>query len=404
VLVLRLAWRNVWRTPRRTGVVVTAVAVGIAGVVFSVALNYGMIVQMVETAIATELGHIQIHARGFDRNPEIAVRLEDGGGAGALALDAVAGVRSWTRRVRGEGLVSSPRASAGVRIMGIEPEREAAVSLVARSITEGRYLDGAGRRVLLGVELARRLHVGVGDKIVISVQDLAGDLTGEALRVGGLFRTPSSVLDRGTIFMEIGAAQALFGIGDAVSEIVVVTTARSEIPPVQDFLKAELRDVEVRNWGEIQPVLVYIVDVFDEQAMYVYLALFIAMAFGIANVLLMAVFERVREIGIITAVGMPRVQLVLMIVVEAILVTLVGLVIGFAGAFGAVAALRDGIDLSRFSEGLTAYGIGTRIVPVLRFEDFAVPTAVALLTAVVASAWPALRAARLRPADAVRQT
>jgi len=404
VLTLRLAWRNVWRNPRRTGVVVTAVAVGIAGVVFSVALNYGMIVQMVETAIATELGHIQIHARGFDRNPEIAVRLEDGGRAGAAALDALAGVRSWTRRVRGEGLVLSSRASVGVRVVGIDWEREAAVSLVARSITRGRYLDGEGRRALLGVELARRLQVGVGDKIVVSVQDLGGDLTGETLRVGGLFRTPSSALDRGTVFMEIGEAQALFGIGEAVSEIVVVTTAPSEIPRVQAFLEADLRDAEVRSWGELQPVLVYLVDVFDEQAMYVYLALFVAMAFGIANVLLMAVFERVREIGILMAVGMRRRQLVAMIVVESILVTLVGLLIGFAGALGAIAAFHDGIDLSRFADGLAALGIGTRIVPVPRFEDFLVPTAVALATAVIASAWPALRAVRLRPADAVRQT
>jgi ABC-type lipoprotein release transport system permease subunit len=404
VLTLRLAWRNVWRNPRRTGVVVTAVSVGIAGVVFSVALNYGMIVQMVETAIATELGHIQIHARGFDRNPEIAVRLEDGGRAGAMALDTLTGVRSWTRRVRGEGLVSSSRASVGVRVVGIEREREAAVSLIARSITQGRYLGGEGRRALLGVDLARRLQVGVGDKVVVSVQDLRGDLTGEALRVGGLFRTPSSALDRGTVFMEIAEAQALFGIGEAVSEIVVVTTTPSEIPRVQHFLEEDLRDEEVRSWGELQPVLVYLVDVFDEQAMYVYLALFVAMAFGIANVLLMAVFERVREIGILMAVGMRRRQLVAMIVVESIFVTLVGLAIGFAGALGAIAACRDGIDLSRYAEGLAALGIGTRIVPVLRFGDFLVPTAVALVTAVIASTWPALRAVRFRPADAVRQT
>jgi ABC-type lipoprotein release transport system permease subunit len=144
--------------------------------------------------------------------------------------------------------------------------------------------------------------VGVGDKIVVSVQELGGDLTGEALRIGGLFKTPSSVLDRGTVFMEISEAQALFGIGEAVSEIVVVATERSEIPRVREVLEGDLRDAEVRSWGELQPVLVYIVDVFDEQAMYVYLALFVAMAFGIANVLLMAVFERVREIGILMAV------------------------------------------------------------------------------------------------------
>ena len=135
-----------------------------------------------------------------------------------------------------------------------------------------------------------------------------------------------------------------------------------------------------------------------------YLAIFVAMAFGIANVLLMAVFERVREIGVMMAVGLSRRRLVVTIIAESIVVTFIGVILGFTVALVTVAALQDGIDLSYFSEGLTAYGIGERIVPVLRVEDFTLPGAVALVTAAVASAWPALRAVRLRPAEAVRQT
>ena len=122
-LVWRVASRNVWRNPRRTGVVVTAVAIGIAGVVLTMAVNYGMVVQMVETAIETELGHMQIHGQGFDQNPDITVRLIDGGRAGTAVLRDVSGVTTWARRVRGEGFLASPRSSAGVRVVGIEPER-----------------------------------------------------------------------------------------------------------------------------------------------------------------------------------------------------------------------------------------------------------------------------------------
>jgi len=401
--ILQLAWRNVWRHPRRTGIVVTAVSVGIAGVLLSMALNYGMVAQMIETAISTELGHLQIHAAGFDANPELAVRLEDGGREPVEVLGELDGVRAFARRVKGEGLVKSPRASVGVSVVGIEPEAEARISLVRDSITEGRYLDGERRRVLMGEELARRLGVGVGDKVVLSVQELGGDLAGEALRVAGLFRTPSSELDRGTLFVRLGESQRLLGLGEAVSEVVVLADSRARIGVLRVLLAERLGSLEVRSWEELQPVLVYMVDLFDQSALYVYLAVFIAMAFGIANVLLMAVYERMREIGVLMAVGMGRGRLVASVVTESLVVTFLGLAIGFLGALAGVAMLHDGIDLSRWAEGLTAYGIGTRIVPVLRLRDFAAPTGVALLTAVVASAWPALRAVRFRPAEAMRQ-
>jgi ABC-type antimicrobial peptide transport system permease subunit len=133
-----------------------------------------------------------------------------------------------------------------------------------------------------------------------------------------------------------------------------------------------------------------------------YVTIFIAMAFGIANVLLMAIFERIREIGILLAVGLSRSRLVTMVIAESLFVTFLGLIIGFGLAGLFLFLLSDGIDLSAWAEGMNAYGMGTRIVPVLGLEDFTIPTGVALLTALLASAWPAIRAARLRPAEAVR--
>jgi ABC-type antimicrobial peptide transport system permease subunit len=158
----------------------------------------------------------------------------------------------------------------------------------------------------------------------------------------------------------------------------------------------------VRTWEEIQPLLVYFVDLFDQMGWFVYGAVFVAMAFGIANVLLMSVYERIREIGILMAIGMGPRRLVVGIVIESLLLTLLGVGIGLAVGVLSVWLLRDGIDLSRWAEGLTAYGIGTKIVPVIRSKDLIIPALVAVATAVFASLWPALRAVRIRPADAVR--
>jgi ABC-type lipoprotein release transport system permease subunit len=404
VLILRLAWRNLGRNPRRTGIVLTAVAVGIAGVVLSMAINNGLVLQMVETAIATELGHLQVHAAGFDENPMLRLRLVDGGRAAGEALESLSGVKAWTPRVRSEGLVSSARANVGVRVVGIEPGRESAVSNLAESIVEGAFLDGASRRILIGEKLARRLDVTVGSKVVLSVQDLRGDLTGEAFRVAGLFRTASAELDRGTVYLRLEESQKLLRLGQSVSELIVIADTRGQIRDIQQGLRTRLGDeLEVQTWEELRPLLVQMVEIFDRTAWYVYSAVFVAMVFGIANVLLMSVFERMREIGILMAVGLRPGRLVGLITAESMLLTFLGLAIGYGAAVACVLALHDGIDMSLWAEGLTAVGVGTRIVPVIRANDVVVPVAVAWVTALVASLWPALRAARLRPAEAVRR-
>lgn len=401
--IWRMAWRNIGRSPRRTGIVVTAVAVGLAGVLLAMAVNYGMIFQMIETAIATELGHLQIHAAGFDQKPGIEVRIRDGEQLAAAALSGLPGLESWAPRVRSSGLVFSPRANVGVQVIGIDPAREARVSVLADSIVAGSYLDGQRRKLLLGERLAERLHVGVGDKLVLSVQDVRGEMTGEAFRVGGLFRTASRDLDRGSVFLRLDEGQRLFGLGQAVSELVVIAEQRRRVDDLKRAIESRLSDeLEVRTWEEIRPLLVYFVDLFDQMGWFVYGAVFVAMAFGIANVLLMSVYERFREIGILMAIGMGPRRLVAGIVIESLLLTLLGVMIGLAVGALSVWLLRDGIDLSRWAEGLTAYGIGTEIVPVLRGKDLIMPTLVAVATAFFASLWPALRAVRIRPADAVR--
>jgi putative ABC transport system permease protein len=401
--IWRMAWRNIGRSPRRTGIVVTAVAVGLAGVLLAMAVNYGMVFQMVETAIATELGHLQIHGAGFERKPGIEIRIEDGEQLASGTLSELPGLEAWAPRVRSQGLVFSPRANVGVQVVGIDPVREARVSVLADSIVSGAYLDGQRRKLLLGEKLANRLHVEVGDKLVLSVQDVHGEMTGEAFRVGGLFRTASRELDRGSVFLRIDEGKQLFGLGEAISELVVIAEQRRRVDDLKREIEAGLSgDLEVRTWEEIQPLLVYFVDLFDQMGWYVYGAVFVAMAFGIANVLLMSVYERIREIGILMAIGMGPRRLVAGIVIESLLLTLLGVGIGLAVGALSVWLLRDGIDLSRWAEGLTAYGIGTKIVPVIRSKDLLMPTLVAIVIAVFASLWPALRAVRIRPADAVR--
>jgi ABC-type lipoprotein release transport system permease subunit len=257
---------------------------------------------------------------------------------------------------------------------------------------------------VIGVDLARRLKVGLGDKIVLSVQDLSGDLTGQAFRVAGLFRTPSRALNQSTVLVRLDEAQQLFGLGGGISEIVVIADADRVVHDLRDRLSSALgASAEVRSWDELRPMLVYIVTVMDQMAWAVYAAVFIAMAFGIANVLLMSIYERTREIGVMMAVGMKPARVVLMVLAESLVVTGVGLGVGLASGIFGIWLLRDGIDLSLYAQGLESLGVGSRIVPVIRLNDVLAPAVMAVLAAVMASAWPAIRVAGLKPGEALRR-
>jgi ABC-type lipoprotein release transport system permease subunit len=398
----RMAVRNVGRNPRRTAIVLTAIVVGLSAMLLAMAINYGMIFQMVQTAIETELGHVQVHASGWSDRPGIERSLE--GPRIERSLEpAPRSMTAGSPRVRGEGLVFSPRASVGVRVIAIDAARESRVSAIAQSLTAGDYLDGAARRILVGERLAERLKVGVGDKVVLSVQDLAGDMTGEAFRVAGTFETASRDIDEGVVFLRLPEGQALFGLGDSVTEWVFLAGRDGEA----DALKSELverlgGDVEVATWKELRPLLVQLVGTFQQTGWVLYAAIFIAMAFGIANVLLMSVLERIREIGILMAIGMTPGRMVATIVAESVVLTALGVLGGVLVGFGFIELLGGGIDLSRWGEGLVTWGIPTRIVPVLPQGEVWVPVGIATVTALVASLWPALRAVRTAPAEAIR--
>ncbi len=398
----RMAVRNVFRNGRRTAIVVTAIAIGLGGLLVAMAVNYGMIVQMVDIAIESELGHVQIHGAGWAAKPGIEVRLPDAGVREVLE-DDLAGLEAWAPRIRSEGLASSTRGNVGVTLVAIDPEREATVTTLADSVVSGAYFGEGRRRAVIGVRLANRLHVEVGDKIVVATQDIAGDMVGEAFRVAGLFESVSMGLEERTVFVKLGDGRRMLGFDQEVSEFVLVATRDEDAAALRTAVESRTaKGLEVKGWWDLRPLLQYMVDAMSQMAWTVYAAIFIAMAFGIANVLLMSVYERTREIGILSAIGMKPGRLVATLLVESLCLTALGVAAGLAIGFGGVELLADGIDLSRWSEGLTSFGVPSTIIPVLPDGEWKIPVVVALVTAILASLWPALRAVRTRPADAVR--
>ena len=367
------------------------------------AFGYGTTSAMVDSAISTQLGHLQLHASGFAENPSLARTISDGAYLATRVVGTNPAVRAWAPRVRTQGLVYSSYGSSGARLVGVDPTREVNVSALAHSLVTGTWLDGTPRRVLVGEALADRMRVAVGDKLVISVQDVNGEMTGEALRVGGIFRTPLGEVDRTTLFVDLSELQQMLGLGSALSEIVVLAHSPAEIPALREQLAAGVGDgIEVETWRDLEPILVFLVQFFEAQAGGMYVAVFVAMILGIANVQLMAVYERISELGVLAALGMRAGRLVSMLVAESILLAMVGVLIGVGLGLGFMTMFADGIDVSGFTMA-RAYGVGSRIVPALRIGDLAVPLAAAVICAFAASLLPILRAVRIQPTEAIRQ-
>jgi ABC-type lipoprotein release transport system permease subunit len=413
-VLLAIAWRNLWRSWRRSAIVLAAVSLGLAACLFMLAWARGMFEQMAENAIQLRLSHLAVLAAGYSADPDPTRSLPDDAAPLREVVAALPGAHASSRLV-GEGLVQSPRSALRVALIGVEPRSEADISSVPHSIVEGAWLPPAAPRrlgrslpsLVIGRAMAERLQVGPGEKVVIHV---AGEAGLGAYRVVGLYQAASSEFERSFAYVRIADAQRLLGLPGAVTEIAIDLSDPETAPAVQAHLAAEAArvwpevPVEVLRWQEREPRLATMTRMAQDTSWILYGGVFISMAFGIANVLLMSIYERTREFGVLRALGLKGRSLLSLVVLESLLLTLLGTALGLALAVPFVLWLGAvGLDLAAFSEGLREMGAGSRIHFRLDASDLARPVAIAAITALVAALWPALRAVRLRPSDALRQ-
>ncbi len=402
---IQLAWRNVWRNPRRTVVILVAVVIGVWAMVFLGALMRGMADGMVENAISTLTGEIQVHREGYRRDPVIAHRIERPEPVREALEKTLPDGSRWTARVRVNAIINNARHSAGATLVGIDPTTEANVSFIGPSaVVEGRYLEADdANAALVGRALVSRFETELGHKLVVMSQGADGEIAARAFRIVGVFRAGMEATETGFVFVNRGAAQQMLNMGDAVSEISIILPDRDRVDTAADRLLAALPDwAEVHTWKEILSAISAYLEVFNGFMYLWYLVIFIAMGFGIVNTLLMAVFERMREFGVLKALGMKPLRIVGGILTESFLLLAVGTVIGnLAGGLSVLALARTGIDLSAMAEGAEYAGISRVVYPALAGRDVFIANAVVLGLGLVVSLYPAIKAARITPVRAM---
>jgi ABC-type lipoprotein release transport system permease subunit len=384
---------------------IAAIALGLFAGVFILAFMQGVLDARIDSATRTELAHLQVHAPGFPVNNDIALKIENADEI-LQKIEALDSVVAASKRLIAEPFIMTAHGTGGGKLIGVVPEQEKKVTDIWKKIVDGTYLEHDSRMppVVVGEKLAKRLRLKVGTRINVQMVDRNGDLSIKGYRVSGIYRTTNTSYDESTLFARFEDLQAQLGMEDNTAhELAIIINNGNEAAAVKPSIQKIAGNNDVQTWKEISPEMSLLTDSMD-QYMYVFiLIILLALCFGIINTMLMAVLERVKEIGMLMAVGMNKRRIFYMIILESVLITISGGVVGIViGSIVTKIFETRPINLAMFAKGLEEYGFASQIYTSLRSETLVTIGILVILTGVLSAVWPARKALKLNPAEATR--
>jgi len=399
--MLSLAWRNVVRNARRSLITVSAVALGLASLIFLWGFNDGVHNAMMRNLQQVIVGSIQIHANGFFHHPQLVKTVPDSGRV--IQLLKANGVENFSYRLRTFALAAGEETSEGLVLLGMNPDMEKNATRIAAKVDHGRFIrDNDEAACVLGKTTARNLGLGIGDDVVFLTEDRYGSLAAEKLSLVGIISSGEMGIDRGLAIIPLAFLQQMTAMGGRHSEIVVQLPPE-RLEPITVALKAKLgKSYEVLRWYDMYPMMKQWVEL-ENAFYYIFLTIvLVIVAAGIMNTALMSMLERMREFGVMMALGCGRLRLAAMVVIESLLLGLAGIVAGTVAGLALVYYFHGvGIDLSSQMDSVARFYLN----PVIHTEidnNHLLNTVMAVLAATIAaSIWPAIRAARLEPVEAI---
>lgn len=405
--LLALSGRNIGRSRVRSGVVMASVVLAAWCGTFVLAFYNGFSQQYVRQQLSTFIPHILLETAAFYEDPVPEAMLPNPE-ALLREIEQTGFVAGSSARIRLTGLAASASSSYGTILLGVDPERERTVSALEAYLVAGTWFSGTTRNpVVVGQQLATRLNVQERSRIVVTFQRTDGTLTSASFRVAGIVDAPMSMYNDGLVIARRSDVASLAGSDAMVHEIALALPEYSTADSAAAQIRTLIADstIRVSAWGERSPELRYLGEV-TTTSMYVIMAIFIlALCFGIVNTMLMAVLERTPELGMLRAIGMTRRQAFAMILTETLLLSLAGAPLGLLLGYLTNTALADrGLNLSAFSEGLSAYGMGSVVYPELPLLHYAGIGALIAIGAMLAALIPARKALQIVPLPATLTT
>jgi ABC-type lipoprotein release transport system permease subunit len=396
-----MAWRNVWRNRRRTVVTVAAMSLALFVMILYAGLVEGYLQGMEHNILDLEVGDMQVFAGDYRNNPSIYTRIDE---PDALIQPLDKAGFPATPRLLAFGMAAAAESSAGVSFRGVEVERDARVSLIHEQISQGSWLDpGDPTGVVLGRRLARTLGLKPGSELIVLTQGADGSMAYDRYSVRGILRGISDATDRTGIFMTAEAFRELLVVRDGVHQIIVRRPDDLELPAAAARVESLAGELDVQTWRELLPTLASLLDSTRGMMITMFFIVYIAIGILILNAMLMAVFERIREFGVLKALGVGPFDVLRLIAVESAIQTGLALLVGVSFATPGILYLsRTGLDLGRFGDFSV---MGIAMDPVWRAAVttgvFTGPIVTLVLIVSAAVIYPAVKAAVIDPVDAM---
>jgi ABC-type lipoprotein release transport system permease subunit len=403
--LLRIAWRNIWRNKRRTLIALIAISLGLVFLAFMDGAIAGFQQTIFGNAVKLQGGNIQVHAPGYKEKAKRMplLPLTDSERVVQVAL-AQPKVVAASKRINTGGFLSSHKASMPVVITAIEPETEASMNLVAQNITQGRYLVAEDEdQIVIGRAMADKLKVNLGDRITLVGRATHEQMRRRTMTVVGIYDLRLPEVEKRIIYISLTEAQSLFDLRDQATEVDIALESVGQERDLADSLQAALPGYEVSTWQELNPEMKQSLDV-DKQVMNIFgLVVLLIAGVGILNLMLMAVFERTREIGLLAAMGLKRREIMGLFLTEGVLIGLLGAIAGFFLGGLAVSVIgRYGIDFSASaSMGEMMALLGDKLYPRLTVDLLIQRSLTVAVIAMLASLYPAWQASKREPAEAL---
>jgi ABC-type lipoprotein release transport system permease subunit len=400
-MLIKIAWKNIWRNRVRSGVVIVSIALGLWAGVFASAFVQGMMKSKVDSMIASEVSHVQFHQEGFRDEFKGKLNFE-----GREVLEKVRSderVEAATERVISMGMLASSHKNSALKLVGVDPETEMRVSNLYEHIIEGDYFETKKKRpIVISEKTAEDYDIKLNSKVVFTCQDIHGEITRGAFRVVGIYKTSNVMYDKMTAFVPIDQLRKLYDISNETHEVAVWLKDYENAESFAKDYQAKMPNLEVLPWMDLATGMRMMLEAFDTYLYIIVGIILVMLMFSIVNTMLMAVLERVREIGMLMAIGMNKPKVFRMIMFETVFMTMIGVPVGLLLSWLSVNYFgTNGINLSGAS--YEEMGFASILYPYLDQSSYVGVTIMVLVMAILAAIYPAWKALRLKPVEAIRK-
>ncbi len=408
LIYLKMAWRDIWRNPRRTVLTIAAIAFACLLLVFMLSFQFGSYETMINSSVKIHTGHLQVQAKGYQDKKNMRLVVPNPNAIGQI-VEKIPEVEAYTIRANALSLVSSETRTYGILVTGIDPVKEALVSTLKKAIRQGDFFskDDTGN-VLVGKLLAKNLRVGIGDELTILGQAKDGSVAATVATVTGIFGSGIDEFDRNIIHIPLKDFQDIYAMRGTANEVVIVGESLKKVSAIKKALNQAFQDIDggsllvALDWTELTPGLLQSIQLDLVSGFIMYIILIIVVAFSILNTFLMAIFERTKEFGVMLAIGLTPVRLTRLVLIESALLTMTGVIIGIIlGTIITIYFQVYGIDITGLSDILSQYGISGRLYPRLSIVSAMTGPVFVLIITFAVALYAALKVPRLNPVEAM---